>query len=112
MNEQTVFEVVDVSLFRDDVWLVRGRAWEDVRLGDCLAVGASEANDGTPRPSFEIVGISTYGREIDELNRMMTGNLLLHGPAGDRLLGTEFLIRQPPSAAHKRTTAEPGGPSQ
>lgn len=53
---------------RDPRWLLQGRAYEDVKLGDSVTMGAAE---GT------VEEMRSYGRPLDVLSKMMTGELVV-----------------------------------
>lgn len=81
------FDVVEVRLLDpkkspdDQRWLVRGRAWADIHVGDRLVLAGHQA---------VVESIASYGRECDELNAMVTGEvrLKLLG-SGSRMLALE-----------------------
>ena len=81
------FDVVEVRLLdpkkppADQLWLVRGRAWVDIHVGDRLLFAGHQA---------VVEAIASYGRDCDELNAMVTGDvkLKLLG-SGSRLLALE-----------------------
>jgi len=109
------------SLEKDRL-LVRGRAYENVRVGDKLFpdvppqskqastsfLGFSTFEDSqkprqaydyvpnipSPEP-FTVVAISTYGKNVDELNRMMTGDLTLTGANGRNWEQVKSLYTKP-----------------
>ena len=69
----TVFSVVSINRNEPDEWIVAGRAYEDVKIGDLL----SDSQGKTP--CFRVVAIKTYGRNTDLLSKTMTGSLYLAG---------------------------------
>lgn len=105
-----VFEVVDVSALPDSQWVVRGRAWQTITIGDVVysAVGRSYSvvieRDSvyrtlheTAKPvmlyPFVVTAISTYGREIEDLEEGLTGNLTVRGEKGTELEKTKLLVK-------------------
>jgi hypothetical protein len=68
------FEVVESYLAPGFV-VVRGRAWEDVSVGQLLR---AEKGSGT-FDEYRVAFIYTYGRAIDCLNTVLTGDLGLVG---------------------------------
>jgi hypothetical protein len=52
----------------DPRWVLKGRAHEDVGLGDTLMLGAAKVT---------VEAIRTYGKESDLLSRMMTGEIVV-----------------------------------
>ena len=59
MNQQDVFEVVEAALCKDDTWVVKGRAYEDIKVGDLLSVDSAEPSNGVTSVHFRVVAIST-----------------------------------------------------
>jgi len=111
-----------VESLEKDRLLVRGRAYEKVRVGDKLfpdvppqskqastnllsfsmfedSRKTRQAYDNvpnTPSPGpFTVVAISTYGKNVDELNRMMTGDLTLMGANGRNWEQVRSLYTEP-----------------
>lgn len=87
MNE--VFNVDVVERLGEDTIRVQGRAYMDIRVGDVLTATPSSAGDPT-RP-LAVIDITTYGVQTPELNRMMTGTLLLQGDDGGYVQESGFL---------------------
>ena len=52
----------------DSRWVLTGRAYENVKLGDRLLLGGADAT---------VEGIRTYGKGTDSLRKMLTGELLV-----------------------------------
>ena len=71
--KREAFEVVKVQQKSPGSWLVDGRAYSDINLGDSLATSSS------PYQELRVVGIVTYGKNTDMLSTMMTGTLALKG---------------------------------
>lgn len=61
-------------------WVVQGRAYADVRVGDALLVRPDADH------AFRVEEIQSYGRRTGLLSRMMTGTLILSGGDKDSLL--------------------------
>lgn len=94
MSQQDVFEVVDATPLQNGTWRVRGRAYEDISVGDCITPRVTQAR-GTIEPvMLQISAISSYGGQLDTLNRMMTGELIVRGPRGTNLAEARMLVRQ------------------
>jgi hypothetical protein len=70
-----MFEVVEAERTPQGYWIVQGRAWEDINLNDCLVV--IHGSESTQFTTLDVIGISTYGRELEQLARVMTGSLTL-----------------------------------
>lgn len=94
MNKKDVFAVEDFLPVGGNTWLVRGRAYEDLKVGDTVAV-IDESKTPSIKTSFQfiITAISTYGKEVQELNRMLTGELILRGANGERLKKAGMLVK-------------------
>jgi hypothetical protein len=85
------FRVERVKDIAGGLITVSGRAYRELHIGDVLEDGAPRATEGAQRAEFAIVGISTYGRTVQSLGRMLTGVLVLRGrdggtPQADMLL--------------------------
>jgi hypothetical protein len=50
----------------DPRWLLRGRAYAEVKVGDTFEFGTGKVT---------VEGIRTYGKEVEALDRMLTGEL-------------------------------------
>lgn len=71
-------------------WVIRGRACEDISIGDILTDDL-KTNDGLV--NLRVLSISSYGREIDVLYKMMTGDLVIVSEKIDELKYTENLYK-------------------
>ncbi|HWI64957.1 MAG TPA: hypothetical protein VNT75_24270 [Symbiobacteriaceae bacterium] len=70
---------------------LRGRAWLEVHLGDLLYTD----QDG-PRGAqhaFIIERITTYGRNVDVLPEIWTGDIVVTGTDCSRLNGVRYLFK-------------------
>lgn len=83
-----VFLVVTVEYINGTRWRVRGRAYEDIKIGDTINLF-----NGEETIKFVIDSASSYGKEIYGLNRMMTGDIVLNGVNGETLLGIDMLYK-------------------
>lgn len=75
LNE--VFNIDTVERLTENLQRVQGRAYGDVHVGDVLTVALAAEGEAPPR--LTVVDIVTYGKQTPELNRMLTGTLLLQG---------------------------------
>jgi len=91
LNRQ-VFEVVEVRQLNSCKWLLRGRAYEDLKIGDDVLTEGFDAFETAAMPTFKITAISTYGHEVDELPRMLTGDLTVEGDRGEYLERATMLV--------------------
>lgn len=106
---QDVFEVVEVSQISADQWLVRGTAWQTIKAGDTVysAVGRAyhmiiekDAAYGVPVETdiaptlypFVVLTISTYGRQVEQLDGVLTGDIVVKGKHGTSLQETKLLV--------------------
>jgi len=93
MSAARIFEVVDVRELAGDGsrWLVRGRTYDDIEVGDILC---PENPDGSVRDGqpLVIVEMSSYRRPTAILSRTMTGDVTVQGRRGDDLAGVKFLL--------------------
>lgn len=106
---QDVFEVVEVSQISADQWLVRGRAWQTIKVGDTVysAVGRAyrtiiekdaiynvpiETDIAPTLYPFVVLTILTYGRQIEQLDSVLTGDIVVKGEHGISLQETKLLV--------------------
>ncbi|MCC6975924.1 MAG: hypothetical protein IT322_18100 [Anaerolineae bacterium] len=92
MTESASFLVVEVQPISTTEWLVRGRAYQDIHIGDVLFTVNTE-NTFEAEESFRVISIASYGYAIDTLYGMMTGDLTLRGEKGTMLLKCSYLDR-------------------
>ncbi len=89
--EDADFWLVRVTASTDG-WIAEGRAYNTIRLDDTLtAHRAKTAPD--MRPRLIVRAISTYGRGLPELDRGLTGTLLLQGSGGEVLEDDSYLYK-------------------
>lgn len=87
------FVVVTVApLGAENQWLVRGRAYNDVQINDMLYLESVDAEIGQESHAFKVERIVTYGTEVPELSRIMTGDLTLRGEHGDLIRENMILV--------------------
>jgi hypothetical protein len=80
MDGSEAFRIARVDHVEGGLIAASGRAYCDLHIGDVLHDGALR-REAIERPSeFKVVGITTYGRTVESLARMLTGVLLLRGP--------------------------------
>ncbi|CAG0973842.1 hypothetical protein ARNL5_01910 [Anaerolineae bacterium] len=92
MTGSASFLVVEVQPITTTEWLVRGRAYQDIHIGDVLFTVNPE-NTLEAAESFRVISITSYGYTIDTLYGMMTGDLTLHGEMGNILPKCSYLDR-------------------
>jgi len=78
MVTKQVFEIMEIVL-QKDLCLVRGRAYDDVQVGNKVFIEGQQTTDGRKYHDFEIVGILTYQTEMQFLGGGYTGQLTLRG---------------------------------
>ena len=88
-----VFQIIEVQAVGGDAWQVSGRAWEDIHVGDYVGIETLEGH-GPGESAFSVTGISTYGHQVEELNRMLTGTLILQGGEGATLRSGRMLVKK------------------
>ncbi len=93
MRRQDVFEVGEVRQIENDTWLVRGRVYEDLKVGDVVFADVPGLDGTAEALPFRIIAISTYGFDVDMLYRVMTGDLILCGQHGNRLKEAPMLVQ-------------------
>jgi hypothetical protein len=79
------FSIVSAKRVSDGNWNIAGRAYADLAVGVTL----TDAPNGASR--WRVVSISSYGRSVEFLSKMMTGTLVLEGDAASALTGDTFL---------------------
>ena len=72
-----VFEIVQIAPVLPDIWFVQGRALQDIRSGDTLAIEVLDSSNNRELALFKVVTTSTYGYLLSELNRGLTGGVTL-----------------------------------
>jgi hypothetical protein len=90
MNNEPSFLIGEAKRLKRDGtrWLVRGRAYQDVQVGDSLSSDA--LNHG---PIVTVAEALTFERKIPLLDRMHSGDLVLQCEPDTDLAGVEFLYR-------------------
>ena len=73
-----VFEIVESGQSGERTWRLRGRAYNDIRIGDEVFVETARGDISQSQP-YRVIAISTYGQEVEELSRMLTGDLIVQG---------------------------------
>jgi hypothetical protein len=74
MNGIEAFIVGRIQYLREELWTIEGRAFEDITIGDILNHDSESTNDNT---KLEVISVSTYGREVTTLYKMMTGIIVV-----------------------------------
>lgn len=85
-NDPNSFIVEIVENLDNGRWVIRGRACEDLSIGDIL----TDTSQGS-KVIVKVQSISSYGREINVLYKMMTGNLFIVGKNIDKLKSVKYL---------------------
>jgi hypothetical protein len=91
-----IFEIADVTPVLLDTWLIQGRAYEDIEVGDRVAadlgiyreirvgdmiVVPSEKSPNDQEPLFfDVIAATTYGELVPVLDKGHTGGLVVRGP--------------------------------
>jgi hypothetical protein len=89
MSAKSAFLVEEANLIGDELWLVRGKAYETVRVGDVLVVPVDVRGTDI---QFKVVSLSTHSRKVQTFSAMSTGDMILSGPNGDVLKETSWLL--------------------
>ena len=82
MGEGEAFQIAHIDHVEGGVIAVSGRAYCDLHVGDVLEGDVTGPIEGERPSEFTIVGITTYGRAVQSLGRMLTGVLLLRARDG------------------------------
>lgn len=72
-------------------WLVRGRAYEEIRVGDVVYFCVAMPQADNRSIGFNIVSIRTYGKDTPLLSGMWTGDIVLQGEYGNLIREREKL---------------------
>ncbi|MBI1280858.1 MAG: hypothetical protein GC179_22230 [Anaerolineaceae bacterium] len=88
---EQVFEVMEVTLLESGYWFVGGQAQKDINVGDNLALEIKTEIDVRHFLPFQVMAISTYGHDVQELVHPLTGYLTLKGEKGGLLKTTKYL---------------------
>src|SRR5205085_616531 len=73
------FEVVRVTPVLPDIWLVEGRAYESIRIGDIVAAEVTIAPGIRELLQFQVINTTSYGALLAEMSEGLTGGLVLKG---------------------------------
>jgi hypothetical protein len=92
IDPRSAFLAVESEFGDDDQCIVHGRAYNDIHKGDVL-VAARPRRKFESVSRFVVAAISTYGKDVDSLDRMLTGTLVLKGRAADDIKPGVMLLR-------------------
>ena len=95
METERIFEVGKAKRYLTgdgSRWLVRGRTYEDIRVGDVLYPEDPDRTVRTDQP-LVIVSLAAFRRSTPVLSQTMTGDVTVEGHAGDNLTGVAYLLR-------------------
>jgi hypothetical protein len=92
---ESLFEVAKVTQIKSDEWLVEGRAYKPLKIGDFVSIVWSPDRSDSQDLSYEIIAIYTYDRSVEELSQALTGGLVLRGPRGEALREASVLCSAP-----------------
>jgi hypothetical protein len=76
-----------------DKCIVRGRAYEDILVGDSVYVIANKEEPPDKAIGFKVQKITTYRKEVPVLNGMVTGDLSLSGNNVDIIKDINFMYK-------------------
>jgi hypothetical protein len=92
---QEVFLVVQVLDYGEDKWLIKGRAYAPIEIGDILCLETfNEESSTTTSWDFRVLSIFTYGEAVSVITTMVTGELLVEGKQESTLLSTKYLYKK------------------
>src|SRR5260221_10918892 len=92
MTTKQVFEIRE-SLPNKNVWLVRGRAYEDLQVGESVFIEGQKTSGNRAYLEFKITSIITYQTELQFLDGGVTGQLTLEGPNEEILKNATHLLK-------------------
>lgn len=93
-----IFEVVDFAPVLPSMWLVQGRAYEEVAVGDTVAAEVATPSKTWELLHFKVIAASFYGVLVPSVNRGHTGGLTIEGPHDQysrELREVRFLVAPP-----------------
>lgn len=78
VDPQSAFLTVESDPSGEDQCIVHGRAYRNITMGDVL-LAAKSTRRSHAVSRFTVTGILAYGRQVESLDRMLTGTLVLRG---------------------------------
>lgn len=91
LEDIAAFEVVVAEPDTNNRMRLRGRAWLEVHLGEALYLDQDGPRDA--EHALVIERITTYGRDVDVLSAIWTGDIVVSGANYDRLREARFLFK-------------------
>jgi len=88
-EEKQVFEVMEVEDVGQRVWKIRGRVYQDIRLGEII-YALTNAEVEVP---FEVIAIMAFGRSLPEISRGFGCEIVIKGQKGELLRQVTHLYR-------------------
>ncbi|MBD1930314.1 MULTISPECIES: hypothetical protein [Cyanophyceae] len=76
---EVVFRIEAVISAEPNCWHVAGRAYANITVGDIVLAQLDPISNNGDFTYLTVIAISTYGRSIDRLDRMLTGMLTVKG---------------------------------
>jgi len=75
--EKVAFAVDEVIVLECSRWMLDGRAYEDIKVGDVVMAGIND--ELLVENTYVVIAISTYRKNVPELSRGVTGSLTVIG---------------------------------
>lgn len=97
MNKDIIFEVGRIYQDAFNDWVVDGRAYKDIYVGDRLAARVVNSSKETGIIYLDLISIMTYGKVIDFLGSVMTGSLYIRTDSNLSSLNIQSLWLHTPS---------------
>ena len=82
-DDEEVFQVMEVEPIDENTWLVRGRNYKDIHIGQILF--AYLANDELTTAPFEVVKIRAFGKNLSEISYGYASEIIVTGERGKEL---------------------------
>ncbi len=92
MIETQVFLISEL-LLNEDSWRVRGRVYEDLRVGDSVFIEGDKTSNGSVYIEFKIINIQAFQREFQFINSGMGAQLTLEGRDTENLKKATHLLK-------------------
>lgn len=81
MATRDAFYIARATPIGPGQWSLDGRAYDDIHVGDVLALPAPQENGAGGEVSYEVVEITTYRQRVLTLNKLLTGSIVVRSYA-------------------------------
>lgn len=88
-SENYVFQIMEI-VDSEKPWIVAGLAFDTIRKDDVLSLSSSE----TGYSNVHVIGITLYGKQVDEITRGLTARLVLDSETELSISEIGYLYKQ------------------